>query len=118
MSVRELDERVKLYLESKFSRTIFQRRYDDETISYHIRGIKPALWHQVVKPELIRLAEEYGHALIMHVEKPSNQYLCFEFTALRAPLPTPSKGEPPLTDSELRRVRSCIFGRRDPGPER
>jgi len=102
----KLAERVKLYLESKFARDIFGDH--KHPLYFAVKGIKAQLWFRVVKLELERLAAEHDHALVIHIEKPTNQFLEFEFTALRASMPPAAVHEPPLTDAELRAVRKLI----------
>ncbi len=120
MSDGALAKRVKQYLESKFVRNAFSSYTAHEgkgPLYFAIRGIKAKLWYKVVKPELERLAADYDHALIMHVEKPTNKFLEFEFTALRASLPPPPIGEePPLTSDEIRLLRAHLrrWGNRSP----
>lgn len=107
-------KRVKQYLESKFARNAFSEY--ERPLYFTIRGVKTQMWYKVVKPELERLAADHDHALIMHVEKPTNQFLEFEFTALRASMPPPTDKEPPLTDAELRILRFHIREWANRGP--
>ena len=109
MPDNKLRNRVKLYLESKFTISIFDDFPKKHKLYFTIRGVNAPMWKQVIKPELERLAADYDHALIMHVEKPTNKFLEFEFTALRASLPPLAPGdEPPLTNAEIRIIRDHI----------
>ncbi len=105
--MQDLLAAVNEYLEEKFSRRVFPHEFGPA--HYCLRGIKPAMWYRVVKPELQRIAATFNCYIEVLIENPKMEWLEFEFVELPAETPAPVKGrEPPLTDREIRRLRILL----------